>query len=107
MADEFRIIGDDLYFMGELYAKIVMPPSIIRDKAENRLDWASEANTRDYDSFSEMIGAKRSEAFDEGASAFQDEVEKILETHAQEKPDHESVVAELTEKIFSITVSIS
>lgn len=41
MVLEFRIIGDEIYFGGELFAKITMPLSVMRDRAEQQPDYAN------------------------------------------------------------------
>lgn len=50
----FKIVADEIWFMVEVFAKITMPLSVLRDQAEERLDIAN-TDLGEHDTVEELV----------------------------------------------------
>lgn len=57
----FKIVADEIWFMGEVFAKITMPLSVLRDQAEERLD-LSNFDLDEFDTIEEYVENREADA---------------------------------------------
>lgn len=78
----FKIVADEIWYNGEVFAKITMPLSISRDNAENQIEIAN-ADLDDSDSVDELVqkakADARIDALDDAESSVLDLIQELYE----------------------------
>lgn len=78
----FRIVADEIWYKGEVFAKIVMPLSVIRDMAESQIEVAN-ADLENCDSVDELVEKVKADARTDTLSDAENCVDDLMTEFAE------------------------